>query len=184
MPRDIDQPLQDELESTERSEILLCFLTLQAASSPLPLRYVTEEKSGVSFDNGLPIDYMLGGNTYSALPFSFERLSDGDRPPIGKLRVSNIGGIVGGLLIDYAEPLSVNAKLYALSDWNLPVFPGNVRNPQGTPTLVYEAAHMRLKDISGNVSMVEGTLGNYDLTQEPFPFVRLTADRAPDLFRQ
>lgn len=182
MPREIDAAVQASLEDTSRSEIVLCFLTVTVPNIDGPIRLVSEENGGVSFANGLPINYRLGGFLFNALPFAFERLSDDERPPRGALVVPEYGSKVGSFLRRISDPALLRVELYPLSGWSASVDGDNARNPTGTPELIFLAEHVFIRSASGGMSTIQCEIGGYDFTQEPLG-PRTTKALCPDLYR-
>lgn len=304
MARTIPSAVQDELEHRSRSDILLCFLTINHKATSDPVRVVCEEYKGVSYRSGLPINYRLGTNLYYALPFSFERITDDEGVPRAKLVVPNIDLRIGEALLAISEPARLTAEVYSYSDWCRSVDSDNARSPVDdeevtngtfdtdsgwtkgtgwtissgkarhaagadsdltqtitltagrtyevayhitgmtagavTPRLtggttvtgtsrssngfyaerltaasgntglqfnasspcnaaidnvslreiitdadeIYRAAHLFLRSVKVDIMSIEGELTGYDISQEPWPFIRMTQDVVPDLYRQ
>ena len=182
MPRTIDTAIQASLESTSRSELLLVFLTVTDPNLTAPIRVVCEENKGVSFANGLPINYVLAGNLFYGLPFSFSRLSDDERPARGVLNVPAFSSQIGDWLRGMTDPARLRVEIYAQSAWADAVDGNNARNPVTTPELIYDANHMFLRDAQGGKTMIQCEVGGYDFTQEPLG-PRATKDLCPDLYR-
>lgn len=183
MPRTIDDTTQTELESADRSQILLTFLTIIDPNEVDPIRIVCEESKGVSFENGLSINYVLDGNLHYAIPFSFSRMSDDDRPARATLNVPAFSSDIGDWLRNMTEPARLRIQIYSMADWNETVeILNNSRSPVGTPEIIYDANHIWLRTSTGGMSTISVELGGYDFTQEPLGY-RATKDLCPDLYR-
>lgn len=182
MPFDIDPDYQALLEQTQRPEIVLCFLTITDPNAVDPIRIVCEENKGISFANALPINYYLDGDLFSALPFSFSRVSDNDQPARAVLNVPAFSSEIGNWLRTMADPARLRMQLYLESDWSPAIGVGNSRSPSGTPELLYDANHLWLRSGRGGMTVITADLGGYDFTREPLG-KRVTKDLCPDIFR-
>jgi hypothetical protein len=183
MPRTIDSTIQASLESVSRAELLLVFLTITDPNVAGPIRVVCEEDRGISTKNGKVINYYLDGALHYALPFSFSRLTDDERPARGQMSVPAFSSKIGDWLRTMQEPARLHVAIYAGSAWSDDVdAANNARNHAAAPELIYNANHMFLRSASGGMTAIDAEVGGYDFTQEPLG-PRATKTLCPDIYR-
>lgn len=76
----------------------------------------------------------------------------------------------------------VKLELLKLSDFSDAVDADNARNPVTTPVAEMTMDNLYLREVSHDGAVVAGTLTSYDLSSDPWPFVRSTKGRLPGLF--
>lgn len=179
----INPVYQNLLEQAQRPEVVLCFVTITDPNVVDPIRIVCEENKGVSYANALPINYKLGGLLFTALPFSFSRVSDNDQPARAVINVPAFSSSIGDWLRSMVDPARLRIQLYLESDWAAAVSGvDNSRSPSGTPELLYDANHLWLRLARGGMTVITADIGGYDFTREPLG-KRVTKDICPDIFR-
>lgn len=171
MPRSIPAVVRRELEAPQTALFLLVLAEITHPDLLEPARVANDV-----------VSYSLGGNLYVGIPFEIELLSDGDRPPRGRLGVSNVDQRIAEVVLALSSPPRVKLEIYDGSDFAAPDA-SRVRAAIGTPTPFYSARHLRLKNISGNVASISGELTSWDPGRETWPSIRATRDRLPGLFR-
>lgn len=168
--RSLSTPFRNSLEASANGDAALLFATISHPSLTGPIRVVNDI-----------VDYVWGGETFYGLPFMMEFLSDGDRPPSGKLTIQNIDRRIGQAIIKLDVSPGIQIDVLPSSDFGAAV--AGVRTEIGTPTAEYSAPRLRLRNVTGDAMAIEGELWSYDLSREPYPAVRSTKDRLPGLFR-
>jgi hypothetical protein len=182
MPRDITDGFRNEAQAQRTSEVFLYFVTIYASTLAQPVRVVSEMGS-ISYANGLPINYKRSGLLYSAIPFDVEILTDTERPPRAVARMANIDRVPGEVVLRLRTSPRIKLEILALSDFGDDVDEDNARVPTGTPVIEYSADFLRFANVRGDAVAIEAELRSFDLSQEPWPSVRATAERLPGLFR-
>ena len=76
---------------------------------------------------------------------------------------------------------TVSAFAYSSADFDLSVEPRVPLDVNDLPT-IYSFETFELADVTGNALEITGRITLTDITQEPWPHIRATADRFPGLF--
>lgn len=184
--RTIDPDVQTQLESTGRTDLVLCFLTVTDPERPGdPARIVCEENGNISHANGRGINYYLAGNLHIALPFRPARLSDDDRPARAVLVVPAFDRRILQWFRDMQNPARLKIDFYSAAGWDGATLDAdNAKSPTATagPQRIYLADHMWLRGVDAGGIEIRAEIGGYDFTQEPLG-KRATKDLCPDIYR-
>lgn len=161
-----------DLDDTESPAALMWFLTIDHPNIVEPIRVVSDY-----------FDYVIDGDTYIAMPFEVQPLTDNDQTPSAEIRVPNIDRRIGEALeIDMAGTrATVSAVAYSSEDFDLTVEP-RVPLDAGDLPVIYSFEQFELADVRANTVDITGRITLIDITQEPWPFLRATSDRFPGLF--
>jgi hypothetical protein len=166
--RNVPASVMAELERAESPDALLWFLTITHRDIGEPIRIVSDV-----------FDYVLGGETYVAMPFDGRPLTDNDQMPAAELVISNVDRRVGFALERSTERAIIDLAVYSSADFDLSVEP---RTEIGTASRVYGFGRFELSDVEVSVTQIRGRVTLPDYTQEPWPYMRATQDRFPGLF--
>lgn len=172
MPRVLPAQLRTEVDQPWTGEFLAIFAVVSHPDLIEPIRAANDV-----------VDYILGGLRYTGVPFEMEALTDGERPPSGRLRIHNVDRRLGEVVLALKSPPRLRIDIYAGSDWGPKDTGQNARLPIGTPVPWYSAPGLRLRNVTVDAMAVSGEVVSYDPTSEPWPSVRATRDRLPGLFR-
>jgi hypothetical protein len=180
--RTFSSSFRNELEATSSGEVLLLFMTITHPNLRDPILLVDDV-----------MDYSWNGNTYVGFPLAeITLVSDDDNPPKATLSVPNIDRKIGIAAQNLSSSPRVQLDVLAGSDFGPPVdyvrvdgSIGKIRSVpvNGAAVAEYSAPLMRLRNVTGDASVVTGELWSWDLTQEPWPLIRTTQDRLPGLYR-
>lgn len=175
---------RNEIEASSSGEVTLVFITVTHADLDTPVRLVSEDENGVSYNDGLIINYNKGGNLFLGCPFALELLTDDERPPRGRITMADPERRIGIGILPLVDSPRLKIEVVALSDYVEGTYDGNnARSPSGTPTVQYTADHLFLRNVSGDAMTVEAEIASYDMVGEPWTYIRATQDRLPGLFR-
>lgn len=157
------------LERQDAPDALLAFLAITHESLSEPVRVVSDV-----------MDYVVGGQTWTGLPFDYQMLSDDEGPPTSQLRMQNVDRRIGQALRRVNSRAQLTLTIRSSADFNLSVDPRTeaVANPA-----VYEFRQFDLVDVTVNAVEITGRIMLRDYAQEPFPGLRATQSRVPGLFR-
>lgn len=165
----LSQRFRNAIEAPFTDEVFLAFVTITHPNLAEPIRVVDDVK-----------DFMLGGERFFGFPFYFDLPSDTEQAPRGKLTIQNVDRIIGEKIRAIITPAMLTVQLYSSVDFDLTVSP---RTPIGTPSLEYEARHLRIANASVDAMQITADILSWDLSQEPWPAVRATKGMLPALFR-
>ena len=168
MSRNVPAGTLRNLEKTSSPHALIWFLTITHANLSEPIRVVSDV-----------FDYVLGGETYVGLIFGVRVLTDNDQAPFSELRVQNVDRRIGLALREARGRARVELRGYDTADFDLSQDP---RVEISTAPQVYGFSQFDLVDVEVNAVEITGRVMLADYTQEPFPFIRATAERTPGLF--
>lgn len=172
-----------ELEKSSSAEVWLVFGEIRHPSLIDPIRVVSENDAGISYANGLPINYYYLGDLYQGLPFAFDLLSDGEQAPRSTITVPNVRREIGKAALLLTDSPRLFITIVPLSAYTLTVGASNARNHASPePTVIYAARHLFLRNVSGDSIAVQADVEGYDLTAEPWPAVRTTPEKTPALY--
>lgn len=183
MPRTIPAWHRIALDASSSGDVALIFVEISHQSLLAPIRAVSEGPGGVSTVGGTTIGYRLDGQPYIGLPFRIDLLTDDESPPRATIVVPNIDRRIGAAALLALDAPRLDMRMALLSDWSLTVDAETMRAPIGTPTILYQALHLSLRNVRGSAAQVEADVVGYDLTSEPWPAIRTTPDRCPALYR-
>jgi hypothetical protein len=189
MPRNLSTGYRNSLEASRDGDMTLVFATITHPDIVDPIRVVSDVVDYMRDETGLggePVEVR-----YIGIPFLIELLSDGESPPRGKITIQNVDQAVGAAIEDMSDSPRLKLELLALSDFGdveLIFDPAmneerRSRRPVGTPVIEYSAAHLSLRNISGNAITVSADIAVYDVQRDPWPGIRTTQNRLPGLYR-
>lgn len=182
--RAISTGLRAAIDATSSSEVVLVFLTITHDDLATPIRLVSEDENGVSYNSGAIINYNLGGYLHYGCPFSLALLTDDERLPRGQLTFVDPEREFGLAILSIVDSPRLKFELYKLSDWTVGSYDSNnARSPSGTPLPEYKADYLFLKNVSSDGILIQAEVASYDLVGEPWPKIRSTHERLPGLFR-
>lgn len=161
-----------DLDRPDSPNALLWLLTIDHPNLSEPIRVVSDY-----------FEYLIGGALYLAMPFEVQPLTDNDQQTFAQLRMQNIDRRIGQALDrDLAGIRAVvTATAHMSSDFDLSVEPRVPLNIDDLPA-IYHFEQFELADVQVNAVDITGKISLVDVTQEPWPFTRATADRFPGLF--
>jgi hypothetical protein len=176
MPRTLAPAFRQAIEASGSSELLLCFATITHPTLSVPIYAVSDV-----------VDYIYpnGGNRFFGVPFDFQLLQDNDKPPTCSIRMQNVDQIIGNAVNRLMSPWpTLLLQVMAGSDFGPVSIVGgrNTRQPLATPTIEYQAANLRITNVTVDASSVDAQISSFDLTREPWPSPRATKDKLPGLF--
>ncbi len=180
--RAISQSLRDSIESSATGEVLLCFATITHDDLVDPIRVVSEDDGGVSYNAGAIINYRWNGYLYLGVPFLWTIVSDTDQVPRASITIPNVQDILGTTLISLSTSPRLRLDLLKLSDFSAAIDAENARNEIGDVYPEFTADYLYLTDVKGDVMAVSGSITTYDLSSDPWPYVRMTQNRMPGIF--
>lgn len=162
---------ETDLDQADSPHALLWFLTIDHANLAEPVRVVSDF-----------YEYVIDGQTYVAMPFEVRPMTDTDQTPSAELRMPNIDRrIAKALEVDMAGSRAiVSAVAHSSEDFDLSVSPRVPLDPEDLPE-IYGFSQFELADARINIIDVVGRITLIDVMQEPWPFVRATADLFPGL---
>jgi hypothetical protein len=168
MPRAISSSFRRELEEPRSEEFVVVLLTISDTTLRTPIRVANDT-----------VSYIYNGDTYVGFPFEVELVDDSIRIPTGRIRIQNVDRQIGEAILNLTDSPILTITVLASADFG--ALSNGVRAPLGTPTVEYEAINLIFNNISVNAMEVTGELGSFDMTNEPWPAIRSTADRLPGL---
>jgi hypothetical protein len=133
------------------------------------------------------VNYVYQGDTYLGFPFKFELISDSNQVPRGQLAVQNVDERIGEAIINLTTPPRLTILMFASSDFTdlVPAANGTFEDTRyqltEDTTPEYQADHLILANVSGDAMQITGELQSFDMSNEPWPAIRSTADRLPGL---
>jgi Domain of unknown function (DUF1833) len=166
--RTIASTFRANIEASNTSEVVLIFVTITHPDLDAPLYFNSDIR-----------DYILNDNQYIGAALSVSLLSDENSAPTAKLSIPNVDQIIGETVLNLSTSPQFRMEVYAASDWDT----NNPANALGTPTVEYTAPFLFLRNVACDVLGFTADIISYDLTSEPWPAIRSTADRLPGLFR-
>ncbi len=172
MPREISTSLRRALEEPRSAEYVVILIEITHQTLATPIRVANDV-----------VDYVYLGNTFIGFPFEIELVSDSARTPRGSLRIQNVDRRISEAVLELTTPPQLSIILFAQSDFE-EIEPGGRTRlpPTGTePTPEYQADHLILGTITIDASMVSGEILSFDMSNEPWPAIRATAERLPGL---
>ena len=166
--RTIPAAVAKEIERQTSPDALIWFLTITHVSLAVPIRVVSDH-----------FDYIVDGETYQGFPFDALPLNDNDQQPSAELIVPNIDRRIGRALENAKGRAIVQATARTTSEFDLTLDP---REAIGGLTSIYSWQQFELTEVQGDAMMLTGRISLIDYSQEPWPYLRATADRCPGLF--
>ena len=154
----------------------LVFLEITHADLATPIRVVNDTATA----SGVPVTYTYNGNTFTAFPFLIRVLSDDGGPPRGEIEIGNVDRQLSETVLALKTAVSMQIWIFATSEFDLTV---NPRVPIGTPTAIWQASSLLLRDISIDVLTMRATIESLDDTSELWPGLTATKTMLPGLYR-
>lgn len=175
MPRALSAGFAEDLAAETSGDIHLFFLTISHPALGDPIRVVSDV-----------VDYIRDGQRWTGCPFSLDLPTDDERAPRAKIGLQNVDRRIGAALLDPALGTSPELMIELLSsaDFAEPALIDGImtRAEAVTPSVEYAAPALRLRNTSGDVGSISADIGSYDLTGQPWPRIRTTADRCPGVY--
>lgn len=161
-----------DLDRADSPAALIWFLVIEHPNISEAIRVVSDY-----------FDYEIDGQTYIAMPFDVAPLTDNDQTPSAEIRVQNIDRRIGQALeVDMAGfRARVSAFAHSSDDFDLSVEPRVPLDAMNLPR-IYSFQQFELADVRVDPVEITGRVTLIDIAQEPWPFIRATADRFPGLF--
>jgi hypothetical protein len=159
MARPLSSAAKAAIFASSTGEAFLCLLTLEHATLPQPIRVSSDGVATVS-----------RGLTFQAFPFEIDMPEESDgAPPKVRLRVCNVDRVITEAVRNAASssPIEVTLEVVLASQ------PGTV---EAGPF------KFKLREVSYDAVVVEGTLAFEDLLNEPFPADTYSPVDFPGLF--
>lgn len=169
MLRAITQAYRESVESWRSSDSDRIFLRIYHPTSSEEIRVVNDN-----------VDYNFNGFLWTRCPFGITFMSDDESPPQGKITIQNVDRRIGRAIRGLTAAPRMEIFLYASFEFDATVTP---RVAIGTPTIQYEAKHLRLTGISVDQVAVSATIEGWNYTQRAYPGRRATQDFCPGLYR-
>lgn len=169
MPRTLSSSLRRALEEPRSSEYVVILLDIDHETLAEPIRVANDV-----------VAYVYEGNTYLGFPFEIEVLTDSRQVPRGQLRIQNVDRRIGEAIVNLVTPPTLTITLLANSDF-YDVLQDGKRLPISTPVIEYQATNLVFGSITVDVQAIVGDILSFDMSNEPWPAIRSTADRLPGL---
>lgn len=183
MSRPLSTVARVQAEAQFSSEVWLWFVTITHDDLPTPIRVVCEGLGSISYKNGGIVNYQLNGNLFLGCPFKLEWVSDDGNPPKAQVTVPDVDRRIGAEVLLLVDSPQIRFELCKFSNWLLTFGSTNERLHSGTITPEVVADFFFLRNVSGDAMQVTADLTTYDITVEPWPKQRVTADRLPWIAR-
>lgn len=167
--RVLSADVRQGLETADSPDALLAFLTITHANLVEPIRVVSDV-----------LDYVVGGATFTGMPFGYRLLTDGETGARTQLVIQAVDRRITRALIDSRERAKVRLELRSSADFDLSVIP-RVEAVSSAP--VYAFSGFELLNVTGDALQISGDVEMADYSAEPWPRHRATQDRLPGLFR-
>ncbi len=113
-------------------------------------------------------DVVSNGSTFQTFPFTVEAPSDTEDAPAARLVIANVDYTVGAVLDQIVTPADVRIDIIEVSE---------------PDTLQKSFTQFKLRNVRRSATQIEGDLVFKSVANEPFPRIRVTPDRFPNLFR-
>lgn len=170
--RDLAARHAADLDDTESAVALPWFLVIDHPNLNDPIRVVSDY-----------FDYEIDGELYISMPFSVKPLTDSDEQASAELRFQNVDRRIGQALEQdtHGDRATVSAFAHASDDFDLTQDPRVPIDENDLPK-IYGFEQYELADVSGDAVELSGRITLVNITQEPYPWIRATADRFPGLF--
>ncbi len=166
--RVVEDDIRTDFESATSPDALLPFLTIRHRALAQPIRVVSDV-----------MDYLVGPDLFTGMPFEVTVLPDEDAAPRAQLRVQNVDRRIGEALRAITDRARVLIEVRSTADFDL------IQDPRAMieDAPIYAARHLELVDVTVTAIDATGTVFLRDFSQEPWPGVRATQSRSPGLFR-
>jgi len=114
------------------------------------------------------VDVIHQSETYLKCSFDVALPTDSDALPQARIMVQNVDREIGRAILGIRDAVEITLTIVRSSDLN---------------TVVHTWPKMKLRDVSGDASFIEGVLYVETFDTEPYPGVRASKELAPGLFR-
>lgn len=174
MPRDFPVGFRQAIESPASGVVGILFIDIEHPELTEPIRLVSDS-----------VNYIFEGNKYlGGMPFSTTHMPDQDDYPRATITVQNIDRRISEVILHITAPPIIKMRLISSDDFEDTVNEAqDAKLPIGTPTVIYNAARLRLRSVTGDSLQIQGELSIQDPTVVPYPSIRATPDLLPGLFR-
>ena len=172
----IDADLRQALEEPRSQEYVVVLLRITHETLSLPILVANDV-----------VNYVVGGETYQGFPFNMELIGDTSQVPRGQIQIQNVDRRISEAILKLTTPPRISILMFAQSDFSetMSDSPGKVEDTryelQENTTPEYEAHHLIFGNITVDAMQVSGEITSFDMTNEPWPAIRSTADRLPGL---
>jgi uncharacterized protein DUF1833 len=173
MPREISGPLRRAIEEPRTQEYIVVLLEISHPSLAEPIRVANDV-----------VDYVYPGgsdNIYIGFPFDIELVGDNTRTPRGQLKIQNVDRRIGEAVLNLTSPPQLTIMLFAQSDFHEATIGERTRDAVSGISPEYEASHLVFANISVDAMSISGEIESFNMSNEPWPAIRSTADRLPGL---
>lgn len=170
MPRSLTPALRRAIEEPRSDELLVVMLEIEHVSINPPIRVANDV-----------VSYSYQGNVYIGFPFEIEIISDSAQVPRGNIRIQNVDQRMSEAIRELTEPPRLSILIFASSDFGELDEEDGVRYADDDAEPEYEARHLIFGNASVDVMTISGEIVSFDMTNEPWPAPRSTADRLPGL---
>lgn len=168
MSRIVSTGFRENVESIAAEDLPVFLVTISHATLEQPIRV-----------NSDIVDYVYNGDTYYGSAVAFSLLTDDESPPQAKISIHNVDPRIGEAVLAISSAPRMDFDLVMKSDFT----DDDPRTAIGTPTVELSVRHLFLRNVSCNALMLTADIGSYDITSEPWPKLRSTAEFVPDLFQ-
>lgn len=170
MPRVITPALRRAIEEPRNEEQIIVLLEITHPEIAEPIRVANDV-----------VSYYWDGHTYYGFPFEFEMLVDSNLVPRGQLRVQNVDQRMSEAILRLTSPPELSILVFAGSDFTEELSENRRLPVSADVEPEYEAHHLVFGDISVDAMAITGEVISFDMSNEPWPAIRSTADRLPGL---
>jgi hypothetical protein len=167
------------MEATDSSEVFIWLATITHDDLADPIRVASEVPGVVAYKNGAIVNYKYGSDVYLGCPFRLEFVTDNEQAPRGRVIVPDPTREIGIEILLLSSSPRISFRLVKLSDYTTTFGPDNERIPTGTPTSEVYVTGLFLRNVTGDALQVQADLTTWDISTEPWPKYRVTADRLP-----
>lgn len=188
--RTIPTATRNAFESQHNAELLLLAGEITSPYLYEPIRVITEDVNGISYNEDKIINYNWDGGyggplyVYQGFPFVCYPVTDDDNPPPRtKISLFNVDRRIGDAILAIQESPYFRLTGLVSSDFNDLFDANNARTPLGTPGVWYDVKYLRLRNIEGDQQLITADIIGLDVSKEPCPFIRTTKERAPGTYR-
>src|SRR5262245_51376559 len=172
MPREISTAFRRELEEPRSTELVVILLEISHPSLAVPIRVANDT-----------VHYLYNGNTYIGFPFEIDLLGDDEQIPRGQLKIQNVDRQIGEAILELTTPPSLTITIVAGSDFGETSAADHYQAVPlvDEPGIEYQATHLMFGNIQVDAMAVVGEIKSFEVSSEPWPAIRTTAERLPGL---
>lgn len=172
MPRQIIASFRNDLQAQNAVDMEVIFATLTHPDLEAEIRVARDS-----------VDYFWEGNTYTRGMFDIELISDDERPPRGRISVPNVDRRIGEAVLNILTPIDMRLDIFAVSDFDVLTSGTRTSSSSPDPDPLLSFTNLQLLNVACTSVALEAEITSWDLSNEPFPGVRVTKDKFPGLFR-